>query len=189
MSRNTDFEDEERAEAEPKGVIGAASVIAAGIFMLCMIFIFAKVLFSSNSAEVPKDIDTATINTDLTVPQVAESSDDEGDGDVAAEQTGAEGTDVTTVVSTEEVTETTTISADMIIATMYTTQYAYLHKEPAKDAENIICMSPGIECSVLGYEDNGYVHITFMNVDGPLTGYIYQDYLSEYQTVLPPWQS
>ena len=49
-------------------------------------------------------------------------------------------------------------------------------------------MSPGIQVTVLGYEDNGYVKITFQNIDEPLTGYIYKDYLSEVQTVVPAWE-
>ncbi|MBR1864228.1 MAG: SH3 domain-containing protein [Ruminococcus sp.] len=177
-------------EAVGSGVIGPASVIAVGIFVICMVFIFGKVLFSSNSSEVPADIDTATINTDITEP-VPVISDETGK--TAETDAGGAVTQLpqdSAAVPGESSISSSAESSEPVeaIATMYTTQYAYLHIEPSKDSENVICMSPGIEVSVLGYEDNGYVHISFMNVDGPLSGYVYQDYLSEYQSVLPPWQ-
>ena len=40
---------------------------------------------------------------------------------------------------------------------------------------------------VLEYEDNGYVKINFMNIDGPLTGYIYKDYLTTDSSIAVQW--
>ena len=61
--------------------------------------------------------------------------------------------------------------------TVFVNQYAYLHTEPDKDAENIVCMSPGIEINVLEKLENGYWKVTFMNIDGQKTGYVWNEYV------------
>ena len=48
-------------------------------------------------------------------------------------------------------------------------------------------MSPCVQVNVLEYEDNGYVKINFMNIDGPLTGYIYKDYLTTDSSIAVHW--
>ncbi|WP_294409346.1 SH3 domain-containing protein [uncultured Ruminococcus sp.] len=159
---------------------GAAAIIVVGIFVVCIIFLFATKLFSANSAKAPAGLDTATINTDITQPKADDSQTP------AVTTVPDSGTD--SISDSSSKTDTTTSEADEALGTMYITEYAYLHTAPSNDAENIVCMSPGIEVTVLNYEDNGYVKITFQNIDGPLTGYIYKDYLSETQTVVPAWQ-
>lgn len=179
--------DNKNKEKNPEsaGASGVAAIIVVGIFVACVIFLFAKGLFSSNSAKVPSGLDTATINTDE--PDITEYVPD---STVQTELSDSNaGLDVSGV-GTESVSqdESSQAEEEPSLGVMYITEYAYLHTAPANEAENIICMSPGIEVTVLGYEDNGYVKITFQNIDGPLTGYIYRDYLSEYQTVIPSWQ-
>ena len=187
-----DYNDNEEY-GEARRPVGAASVIVAGIFVVCMVFIGGKVLFSSNSAEVPSGIDTATINTNVTVPKTAESA-----AAVTAAPSGSQPDAVNSAsgaVSGSDMsgTDSNSSSADSSkpddnMGTKYITEYAYLHTQPSNESENIICMTPGIAVNVLSYEDNGYVKVTFDYLDGPMTGYIYQDYLSDYQTVVPEWE-
>lgn len=164
-----------------EGPSGAAAIIVVGVFVVCVIFLFARGLFSANSSDVPSGLDTATINTGTDEPseEVIDSA--------AAVTSEADSSDSSSEDVSGAETETSS-EAEQSLGVMYITEYAYLHTAPSNDAENIVCMSPGIEVTVLGYEDNGYVKITFQNIDGPLTGYIYKDYLSETQTVVPAWQ-
>ncbi len=159
---------------------GAASVVAiivVGIFVLCVIVLLAKGLFASNSAEVPEGINTATINTDETAPVYDESAA-EADTSVTDESSYL---DESGIAAESEPDESDDSEGEQVLAVMYVTEYAYLHVAPDNEAENIVCMSPGVEVNVLEYEDNGYVKITFMNIDGPLTGYIYGSYLASYE--------
>lgn len=159
---------------------GAASVVAiivVGIFVLCVIVLLAKGLFASNSAEVPEGINTATINTDETAPVYDESAA-EADTSVTDESSYL---DESGIAAESVPDESEDSEGEQVLAVMYVTEYAYLHVAPDNEAENIVCMSPGVEVNVLEYEDNGYVKITFMNIDGPLTGYIYGSYLASYE--------
>lgn len=187
-----DYKDNDQEEyGEAHRPVGAASVIVAGIFVVCMVFIGGKVLFSSNSAEVPAGIDTATINTNVTVPKPAETaaavttaptgSQPDAGGVVSGASSDMSGADSNS--SNADSSKT-----DEAMGTKYITEYAYLHTQPSNESENIICMTPGIAVNVLSYEENGYVKVTFDYLDGPMTGYIYQDYLSDYQTVVPDWE-
>ena len=101
-------------------------------------------------------------------------------------------TSVTDNSSVDESGAVTDVSSDEssqtdVLEVMYVTEYAYLHVAPDNDAENIVCMSPGVQVNVLEYEDNGYVKINFMNIDGPLTGYIYKDYLTTDSSIAVQW--
>lgn len=173
------FEDEEEAFEDGKTPVGAASVVVAGVFLLCLIFVFAKVLFTSNTDTVPPDIDTATINTNDDEPEELPMTFDDSSEAFVAGIAGEESAEESEEESSQE---------EQGLGVMYITEYAYLHTGPSDDAENIICMSPGIEVTVLAEDPSGYMKITFMNVDGPLTGYVYRDYLSEVQTVIPEWE-
>lgn len=168
--------------------VGVASIVVAGIFVLCMIFVIGKVVFASNSAVPPAGIDTATINTNITEPKIKNEQKPVTEAPAGSAESGApavsDDSSADTVSSVAE--DSSTASAEK--ETKYITEYAYLHTQPSNEAENIVCMTPGVAVTVLGYEDNGYVKITFTSNDGELTGYIYQDYLSDYQTVLPPWE-
>ena len=147
------------------------AIIVVGIFVLCVILLLAKGLFASNSSEVPKGINTATINTNESVAEHVNSTDNS-----SVDESGA-----VTDVSSDESSQTD------VLEVMYVTEYAYLHVAPDNDAENIVCMSPGVQVNVLEYEDNGYVKINFMNIDGPLTGYIYKDYLTTDSSIAVQW--
>lgn len=179
------MDNEKNNSPETRPAAGIASVVVAGIFVICMVFIIGKVVFASNSENVPAGLDTATINTNVTEPKPVENSatttaapavTDESGAVAAPDESGA------------EKPEENSSSASETMGTKYITEYAYLHTQPSNDAENIVCMTPGIAVTVLAYEDNGYVKISFVGTDGELTGYIYRDYLSDYQTVLPPWE-
>ena len=135
------------------------AIIVVGIFVLCVILLLAKGLFASNSSEVPKGINTATINTNESVAEPVNSA----------------------------APADTSVTDNSSVEVMYVTEYAYLHVAPDNDAENIVCMSPGVQVNVLEYEDNGYVKINFMNIDGPLTGYIYKDYLTTDSSIAVQW--
>ena len=50
------------------------AIIVVGIFVLCVILLLAKGLFASNSSEVPKGINTATINTNESVAEPVNST-------------------------------------------------------------------------------------------------------------------
>ena len=54
--------------------VGVASVVVAGIFVVCMVFIIGKVVFASNSTEPPAGLNTATINTNVTEPKVTKNN-------------------------------------------------------------------------------------------------------------------
>ena len=149
-------------------------IVIAGIFVLAVVFVFSRVLFSSNSSTVPEGLDTATIGEEKPVTAKVKTT--------TKSQEGESSSNLDSAVDMES------SKTENGLGVMYITEYAYLHTEPSNDATNIICMSPGIQVTVLGYEDNGYVKITFQNIDEPLTGYIYKDYLSEVQTVVPAWE-
>ena len=164
--------------------VSTAALIVAGVFVLCIVFIVGKVVFASNSETVPAGLDTNTINTDVTQPQVVETTAPPVTQPVVTHENGAV---IPSDSSAESKADDTSSSAEPV-GTMYITEYAYLHTQPSNEAENIVCMTPGVAVTVLNYEDNGYVKIKFTGTDGELTGYIYRDYLSDYQTVLPPWE-
>ena len=150
----------------------------------CNIWIITRITFparlrESNSSEVPKGINTATINTNESVAEPVNSAapaDTSVTDNSSVDESGA-----VTDVSSDESSQTD------VLEVMYVTEYAYLHVAPDNDAENIVCMSPGVQVNVLGYEDNGYVKISFMNIDGPLTGYIYKDYLTTDSSIAVQW--
>ena len=168
--------------------VGVASVVVAGIFVVCMVFIIGKVVFASNSAELPAGVDTATINTNVTQPKVKDGEKPVTQQPAETTESGAPAAEAESSVDTASSAAEDSSAAPTEKETKYITEYAYLHTQPSNEAENIVCMTPGVAVTVLGYEDNGYVKISFTSNDGELTGYIYQDYLSDYQTVLPPWE-
>lgn len=142
-------------------------IIVIGILVVCFVFFMAKGLFSNNDNELPAGIYTGTINTGKTVTElseseiVADSKDDNSDSQKTEESSSE--TDESSVAESTE--------------TVFVNQYAYLHTEPDKDAENIVCMSPGIEINVLEKLENGYWKVTFMNIDGQKTGYVWNEYV------------
>lgn len=148
-------------------------LIVIGIFVVCLVIFMAKGMFSSNNDDIPVGIETGTINTAKEAPAPEKDSDknqqkDNKDTSIADE-------------SVSESSSTDDESSDTEVAeTAFVNQYAYLHTEPDKDAENIVCMSPNIEVTVLEKLDNGYWKVTFMNIDGQKTGYVWNEYLQSY---------
>ncbi|MBQ8966533.1 SH3 domain-containing protein [Ruminococcus sp.] len=177
--------DKENNSAGARRGVSIASVVVAGIFVICMVFIVGKVVFASNSETAPAGLDTATINTNVTEPKPAETT--AATTTAPAVVTDESGMEVTSADSGADSSSADSSAAESL-GTKYITEYAYLHTQPSNEAENIVCMTPGVAVTVLGYEDNGYVKVTFLGTDGQLTGYIYRDYLSDFQTVLPPWE-
>ena len=173
----TNNRNKKSSPASSSGTAGVVAIIVVGVFVLCVIFILAKGLFTSNSAKVPEGLDTATINTNES--SMAEVIDESKAEDANTTVSGTDSNTESGVVSDSQAGDVSSSNTDSL-GVMYITEYAYLHTEPSNDAENIVCMSPGVEVNVLQYEDNGYVKITFMNIDGQLTGYIYGDYLTTY---------
>ena len=167
--------EKNRKPAATSGTAGVIAIVVVGIFMLCTIFLIAKGLFSSNSKEVPKGVNTGTLNTDVSVTAQSAQSVTEATEQQPQDQSQAETVDSNAADEPQG-------------EQMYVLDYAYLHVSPDNDSENIICMSPGVQVTLLGEESNGYVKITFQNVDGPLTGYVYKDYLTT-EYVQPAWQN
>lgn len=139
-------------------------VIALTVLAVCVVLLIAKGLFSSNGTDIPAGIYTGTINTKQTSVVTEEISS--ANSSVADDSKTVEENSVTDESSKAETEEKA-----------YVTEYANLHTEPSKDAENIVCMSPNVEVTVLEKLENGYWKIYFMNIDGPKTGYLWSGYL------------
>lgn len=176
MGGNSAFMKKRTNRPAVSGAAGIIAIIVVGIFMLCVIFLIAKGLFSSNSSEVPSGLNTATLNTNTELTTaLPESTAETVSTQVTPEsQTSSEASSETAQEGSGE--------------TMYVLEYAYLHVSPDNESENIICLSPGVVVTILGQEENGYVKISFQNIDGPMSGYVYKDYLTT-EYVQPAWGS
>ena len=147
-------------------LLGIVAVIVIGIFVIGVIIIFAKSLFSGIDKDVPKGIDTGTIAGAGSISKIA--SEQESQKSPESSETGKKA---------ETSAETTTTTAEPTTKTVL--EYAYLLDKPAEDGEHIICMSPGIEVTLLSAEDeNGYVKATFNNMGTQLTGYVHSSYIA-----------
>lgn len=150
--------------------LSAGGIAVIAIFAICIVLFMAKGIFFSGDAELPAGIDTGTINTNQTTPAVeanAESKKTKKDNEINdSSQKDIQESSETDESSTAESNETAFVN-----------QYAYLHTQPDKDAENIVCMSPNIEVTVLEKLENGYWKVTFLNIDGQKTGYVWNEYL------------
>lgn len=173
LPMNNIFKNKNSKSSSSGNFSSTVAICIVGAVVIGFIFLLAKGLFTSNDKEVPQGIDTATINTDVTNKKKKDESAVAVNKDVSS-------ADSSKADSSSADSSSADSSNPDEYQKMYVTQYAYLHTQPSNDAENIVCMSPGVEVDVLGFEDNGYVKITFMNIDGQLTGYIYKDYLASY---------
>lgn len=158
---------------------GIAAIIVVGIFVLCVILVLAKGLFTSNGNEVPSNLNTATV-TQSTAAKLTTTTTGKKAANASADT--STGSSVDSSSDNSSTSSSDSSSEGEVLKVMYVTEYAYLHISPSNTAENIVCMSPGVKVNVLKYEDNGYVKINFQNIDGPLTGYIYKSYLSDTDT-------
>lgn len=140
------------------------------VLVLCIVVMTAKSLFSNNT-DIPEGVYTGTINTDQTKPAATEANadaktDNKKKTDSETEESKTESkADESSVVKTDE--------------TAYVTQYAYLREKPEQSGKEIVCMSPNIEVNVIEKLENGYWKVTFMNVDGQKTGYVWNEYLQD----------
>ena len=176
MGGNSAFMKKRTNRPAVSGAAGIIAIIVVGIFMLCVIFLIAKGLFSSNSSEVPSGLNTATLNTNTELTTAALES--------ASETVSTQATP-----DSENITDESSQAAEEGTGEqMYVLEYAYLHVAPDNESENIICLSPGVVVTILGQEENGYIKISFQNIDGPMSGYVYKDYLTT-EYVQPAWGS
>ena len=176
MGGNSAFMKKKINRPAVSGAAGIIAIIVVGIFMLCVIFLIAKGLFSSNSSDVPQGLNTATLNTNTELT-------------TAAPESSAETVSTQATPDTSESDETSSAASEEGTGEqMYVLEYAYLHVSPDNESENIICLSPGVIVSILGQEENGYVKVSFQNIDGPMSGYVYKDYLTT-EYVQPAWGS
>lgn len=160
--------------------IKTGGITVLSLAVVCIVFFAAKSIFSSNNMEIPAGIDTGTINSNTTTaPKVtttkkateanAKTQKDKSKTKSETTKKDSKADDSSDESSDSELTESNEKA--------YVTQYANLHTEPSKDSENIVCMSPNVEVNVLEKLDNGYWKISFMNIDGPHTGYLWSGYL------------
>ena len=158
-----------RSSAETNNqLLGVVAIIVVAIFVVGVIIIFAKSLFSGVETDIPKGLDTATVSN--AQPESADSgkADDDSSNEESKETKKSKET---------KATETTEIPEGLGNKTV--TEYAYLRKEPSPEGEQIICMSPGIEVTVLSEADeNGYVQASFNNNGTVLTGWVHSSYLA-----------
>ena len=142
--------------------VGVVAIIVVAVFVIGVIIIFAKSLFSGVESALPIGLDTATVTKAEAAPAQTESTEQEKK---------------TTKKSADKEKKTTTTATEGM-GTKSVLEYAYLRKEPAPEGEAIICMSPGVEVTILSEADeNGYVKATFLDVSGQLTGYVHESYL------------
>lgn len=142
--------------------VGVVAIIVVAVFVIGVIIIFAKSLFSGVESDLPIGLDTATVTKAEAAPAQTESTEQEKK---------------TTKKSADKEKKTTTTTTESM-GTKSVLEYAYLRKEPAPEGEAIICMSPGVEVTILSEADeNGYVKATFLDVSGQLTGYVHESYL------------
>lgn len=161
---------------QANNIMGIAAIIVVGIFVICVIVVLAKGLFASNSSKVPDGLYTGTLSSELSSPDVPAntSADNSSQTDVSAADSSAEESS-----QTDESSQDDSSTAEVTGEKAYITEYAYLRTEPSQDGEQIICMSPNLEVTVLERGLDGYCKVTFMNFDTPLEGYVYEGYLSQ----------
>lgn len=146
--------------------LGIVAIIVVAIFVIGVIIIFAKSLFSGVEVDIPKGLDTATVTKSAQVTQAAETKE-------------SEKTPSKTEKGESTTKESETTPAEEGLGTKTVTEYAYLREAPSPEGAQIICMSPGIVVTVLTEADeNGYVKATFNNSGTQLTGYVHSSYLA-----------
>lgn len=143
--------------------VGAGIVLA--VLAVCVVAMAAKSFFIKDT-DIPEGVYTGTINTDQSEQPAKEANADANNkkNESKAETTATES-------SAEE------SSAVESNETAYVNQYAYLREKPEQEGKEIVCMSPNIEVTVLEKLENGYWKVTFMNIDGQKTGYVWNEYL------------
>lgn len=187
MSNNKN-DNNKPSSSQANNIMGIAAIIVVGIFVICVIVVLAKGLFASNSAKVPDGLYTGTLSSNVSAPDehITESSADSSQSDTSAADSSTGDTDSSAADSSsqeessqDESSQDDSSTAEVTGEKAYITEYAYLRTEPSQDGEQIICMSPNLEVTVLERGFDGYCKVTFMNFDTPLEGYVYEGYLSQ----------
>ncbi|MCR5815984.1 MAG: SH3 domain-containing protein [Ruminococcus sp.] len=149
-------------------LIGVVAIIAVAIFVVGVIVIFAKSLFSGVEADVPTGLDTATVANAPAQTEAAKSDDSSSKADKKSTKKKKTDTGAETTTTTQAGLGTKTVQ-----------EYAYLRKDPSPEGEQLLCLSPGITVTVLSEEDeNGYVQASFDNNGTVLSGWIHGSYLA-----------
>lgn len=149
-------------------LMGVVAIIVVAVFVVGVIIIFAKSLFSGVEPEVPLGLDTATVTNAGAADTPAPAAKDDESSEKDKKETKA----------TEASKETTTTKAEEQ-KTLTVQYYAYLRVTPEPEGEAIICMSPGIVVNVLSEpDDNGYIQASFDNNGTMLSGWVHTDYLA-----------
>ena len=149
-------------------LMGVVAIIVVAVFVVGVIIIFAKSLFSGVEPEVPLGLDTATVTNAGAADTPAPAAKDDDSSEKDKKETKA----------TKASKETTTTKAEEQ-KTLTVQSYAYLRGTPEPEGEAIICMSPGIVVNVLSEpDDNGYIQASFDNNGTMLSGWVHTDYLA-----------
>ncbi len=149
-------------------LIGVVAIIAVAIFVVGVIVIFAKSLFSGVEADVPTGLDTATVANAPAQTEAVKSDDSSSKADKKSTKKKKTDTGAETTTTTQAGLGTKTVQ-----------EYAYLRKDPSPEGEQLLCLSPGITVTVLSEEDeNGYVQASFDNNGTVLSGWIHGSYLA-----------
>ena len=148
-------------------LIGVVAIIAVAIFVVGVIVIFAKSLFSGVEADVPTGLDTATVANAPAQTEVVKPDESSSEGDKKKTK------------KTKKTEESEPAVTEAGLGTKTVQEYAYLRKDPSPEGEQILCLSPGITVTVLSEEDeNGYVQASFDNNGTMLSGWIHGSYLA-----------
>ena len=149
-------------------LIGIVAIIAVAVFVVGVIIIFAKSLFSGVEADVPIGLDTATVTNAQAQTQPV-GGDDESSSDEEKKETK----------KTKKKKTTEATAAEPGLGTKTVQEYAYRRKDPSPEGEQLVCMSPGIVVTVLSEEDeNGYVQASFDNNGTVVRGWVHGSYLA-----------
>ena len=148
-------------------LIGIVAIIAVAIFVVGVIIIFAKSLFSGVEADVPTGLDTATVPNAQVQTEPVKEEDSSSDAD--KKQTK----------KTKKTEKSEPAVTEAGLGTKTVQEYAYLRKDPSPEGEQLLCLSPGITVTVLSAEDeNGYVQASFDNNGEQVKGWIHGSYLA-----------
>ena len=149
-------------------LIGVVAIIAVAIFVVGVIVICAKSLFSGVEADVPTGLDTATVANAPAQTEAVKSDDSSSKAEKKSTKKKKTDTGAETTTTTQAGLGTKTVQ-----------EYAYLRKDPSPEGEQLLCLSPGITVTVLSEEDeNGYVQASFDNNGTVLSGWIHGSYLA-----------
>lgn len=180
----------ERKTPQTSNTMGIVAIAVVGVFILCVIFVLAKGLFTSNDSKVLDGIYTGTISPEMSAAAAikteeskiddSKDSSDSDDSSKVDDSTDSSDDENSSSDESSDSEEDSSSQSQVDGKTAYITEYAYLRTEASQDGAEIVCMSPNITVTVLETGINGYAKVTFVNGDGStLTGYVHESYLSQ----------